>query len=341
MVIRNWPARLAARLGQSRTSKAASAGAAILAGGMMFAGTADAATLLAENFEGLTLGPFVSRANGDGTDFTVDLPAGWVRDNTTTPAPAPEAPEYFGFQAMDVDSWVAEAGQARNSFAKGGVGAHGTVLVADADQFDDQTGIEPDLMNVFLSTKPMSLAGVAASTVTVRFDSSFRPYDGMTGLVDVSFNNGASFSNLLTLTTDNSGGNSSLSRANESVELPVNNPAGGSMIVRFGLTAAGNDWWWALDNINVNTPVDLVGDVNGDDHVDLLDFDVIRANFYEGNSLEEGDVNQDGFVNEVDFRLWKDAFGGGGPASVPEPSSLALLAGAALGAAALVKRRRS
>lgn len=340
MRLNDVSARLARRLGRAPQRAKNLTSAAILAGGMMFTGSADAATLLVEDFEGLALGPFVSRANGDGTDFTEAVPAGWIRDNTTTPAPALEAPEYFGFQALDVDSWIAEAGQQRNSFTKGGIGAHGTVLVADADQFDDQTTVEPDLFNVFLSTKPISLAGIAANTITVRFDSSFRPYDGMTGLVDVSFNNGGSFTNLLTLDTASAGGNSSLSRANEAVILPVSNPTGGAMIIRFGMTTAGNDWWWAVDNLNVSTPVAVVGDVNGDNLVTIADFDIIRQNFYEGNTLEEGDVNQDGAVNEVDFRLWKDAFGGGGPNSVPEPSSLALLAGASLGAVALVKRRR-
>jgi len=278
MVIRNWPARLAARLGQARTTKVVGAGAAILAGGMMFAG---------------------------------------------------------------VDSWVAEAGQARDQFARGGVGAHGTVLVADGDQYSDRVTVGGDAMNVFLTTRPIPLAGVGANTVTLKFDSSFRPYAEMTGLVEVSFNSGATFTNLLTLNTASAGGNSSLSRANEAIVLPVANPTGGSMLVRFGYVTADNDWWWALDNISVITPVNVEGDVNGDNLVTLTDFDVIRQNFYEGNTLEEGDVNQDGFVNELDFRLWKNAYGGGGPAAVPEPSSLALLAGAVLGAAALVKRRQS
>lgn len=82
-----------------------------------------------------------------------------------------------------------------------------------------------------------------------------------------------------------------------------------------------------------------VGDVNLDDVVDLDDFDIIRANFYEGTTREQGDLNVDGLVTEADFRIWKDAFGGGGPNSVPEPSSWILLVGASLGAAAGLRRR--
>ncbi len=249
MKVTNLGAALAKRLGRAPKSSAL-AGAAILAGGMMFAGSAQADTLFSEDFNGLALGPFVSRLDGDGTDFTADLPAGWARDNTTTPAPAVDAPEYFGFQVLDVDSWIAEAGQDRNSFTKGGIGAHGQVLVADPDQFDDVTGIEPDLFNVFASTPSIDLTGIVPGSVAVNFDSSFRPYDGMTGLVDVSFDAGATWTNLLTLNRDNSGGDSSLSRADESISLPVD-VQGSDMLVRFGMTDGGNDWWWAVDNVSV------------------------------------------------------------------------------------------
>jgi hypothetical protein len=76
----------------------------------------------------------------------------------------------------------------------------------------------------------------------------------MTGLVDVSFNGGTAFANVLTLNTASTpGGDSSLARADESVSLLLNNPGdGGGLVVRFGMTNAGNDWWWAVDNIIVN-----------------------------------------------------------------------------------------
>lgn len=254
MRIQQLGKNLAARL--SLAPKSANlAATAILAGGVMFAGSAKADTLLSEDFEGLDLGPFVSRANGDGTDFTTGLPSGWTRDTTTTPAPADTAPEYFGPQAFDVDSWIAEAGQDRNTFTKGGVGAHGTVLVFDPDQFDDQTGIEPDLFNVYASAPGIDLSNIAADSVVLNFDSSFRPYDGMTALVDVSFDGGATFSNLLTMDKNNSGGDSSLTRADESLSLPIANPDSGSLVVRFGMTNAGNDWWWAVDNVSVSGKV--------------------------------------------------------------------------------------
>ena len=42
---------------------------------------------------------------------------------------------------------------------------------------------------------------------------------------------------------------------NESVVIPLNNPAGAkSLVLKFGMEKAANDWWWALDNIAVGTP---------------------------------------------------------------------------------------
>ncbi|MBN2316111.1 MAG: hypothetical protein JXM79_19445, partial [Sedimentisphaerales bacterium] len=39
---------------------------------------------------------------------------------------------------------------------------------------------------------------------------------------------------------------------NETITVNVNNPAGAtSVILAFGLYDAGNDWWWAIDNIKV------------------------------------------------------------------------------------------
>jgi hypothetical protein len=249
MKVTNLAAALSRQLGRAACRSAATAGAAILAGGMMFSGTAEA-QLFSEDFDGLALGPFVSgtESGGDGTDWTNVVPAGWTRDNGSTPAAGPA--EFFGFTFLDKNSWVATAAdQDRTSFTKG----TGTVMVADADEYDDSGDIDPDQFNVLIRTPTISTAGIAANNLRLNFDSSFRPYDGMTGLVDVSFDGGTNFSNVLTLDTASTpGGASSLARADESVSLLLNNPGnGGGLVVRFQMANAGNDWWWAVDNISV------------------------------------------------------------------------------------------
>ncbi|MDX1962112.1 MAG: autotransporter-associated beta strand repeat-containing protein [Pirellulales bacterium] len=222
---------------------------------------AHAANLYSENFDSLTLGPFVSgtESGGNGTDWTDTLPAGWTRDNTTTPDFT--LPEFFGFTFMRKESWIAtEGNQARDQFALGS----GAVMVADPDAYDDSPNgtIEPGEFNVFITTAPIDLSNVAANSIDFKFDSSWRPYDGMTALVDVSFDGGANFSNILTYNTANTpGGSSSLVRVNESVSLAVNNPNSGSMVFRFGMTNAGNDWWWAVDNLLVEGDIAGVANV--------------------------------------------------------------------------------
>jgi hypothetical protein len=92
-------------------------------------------------------------------------------------------------------------------------------------------------------------------------------------------------------------------------------------------------------------PPTLAGDVNFDGEVDTLDFDVILANFRTNQALRaDGDLTgpagtRDGFVDLYDFDEWKLnatpaalAAVSGYFSSVPEPSSVLLLA---LGAAAL------
>jgi hypothetical protein len=218
-----------------------------------------AVNLYYENFEELPLGPFVSssESGGTGQDWTNQLPAGWSRDNTTTVTTGPA--EFFGFTFMKKTSWVTtEEDQDRHLFTKG----TGTVMVSDPDAYDDlDPGIPTDGYNVYIKTPAISLANVVPGTATLDFDSSFRPYDHMTASVEVSFDGGTNWTSLLSMNSANiSGGDSSEVRINESLSLPLNNPAGAtSATVRFGMTTADNDWWWALDNIGVNATLDLPG----------------------------------------------------------------------------------
>lgn len=117
----------------------------------------------------------------------------------------------------------------------------------------------------------------------------------------------------------------------------------GTLNVRVQLSADGGatNFDGYVDNVDfrISQVAGKVGDVDLDGVVDLEDFDVIRLNFYEGTTREDGDLNFDGLVTEADFRIWKDAYGAGAPNSVPEPSSLVLLVGASLGVAAYLRRR--
>ena len=99
---------------------------------------------------------------------------------------------------------------------------------------------------------PLPVTGDPTRTLTLTFDSSFRPFDAQTGEVLVSIDGGA-FQSLLLLDTANvPGGDNALSRIDETVALDFEVPAAaGDVAFAFNMRDAGNDWWWAIDNIEL------------------------------------------------------------------------------------------
>ena len=89
-------------------------------------------------------------------------------------------------------------------------------------------------------------------------------------------------------------------------------------------------WAWVLPYLDVDYTFEeqplTPGDANGDGHVDLQDFGLLKANFGgTGKVWAEGDFNGDTEVDLQDFGLLKANFGTGG-AAVPEPATMSLLA---------------
>ena len=73
----------------------------------------------------------------------------------------------------------------------------------------------------------------------------------------------------------------------------------------------------------------LAGDFDGDGLLGLGDFLLLSGNFNQPGSYSQGDISFNGQVDLEDFSIFRRAFqaanGGGGVASVPEPSSTWLL----------------
>jgi autotransporter-associated beta strand protein len=228
-------------------------------------------TLLTQDFEFADLDPFVTESGGDGSDFSTVSQLGFA---LATPLdPARGIPEWRGFSFADKDSWIAAAGnQSRDQFTRG----QGTILVADTDEYDDGNAAESPWVGSAL-TPAIDLSGVTAGSVIVEFDSSFRPegpVNGQTGVVEVTFDGGTNWRELLRLdssNTSNAGSNAVnlnlderlVSGATSSVTsdgfggvpfAAVENPATGSMQLRFTVRGT-NDWWWAIDNLLVTGEV--------------------------------------------------------------------------------------
>jgi hypothetical protein len=88
-----------------------------------------------------------------------------------------------------------------------------------------------------------------------------------------------------------------------------------------------------IDFADIGIPP-VPGDVDGDRHTTIADYNIIKANFGTNVATRSlGDLNGDGVVNLVDFSQWKinnGLFGSGGGSlsngSVPEPASAVLMA---------------
>jgi hypothetical protein len=206
-------------------------------------------TLLTEDFETLVLGPNRDETTVDETAWTHTGPTGWVTDNSGVPGAGTEndgVTEWAGWSFADKTFWATAGGQNRAAFTKG----IGTVVVGDSDEWDDQ-GHEPGNMATYLKTKEISLDGVKAGSVIVKFDSSWNPEEPQKGNVVVSFDGGAPVE-ILRLESGKDNAGYRPAELSETIALRVNNPAGAKkMTITFGYFETLNNWWWAFDNLVV------------------------------------------------------------------------------------------
>ena len=162
--------------------------------------------------------------------------------------PAIGVTEFEGWTVVDKNWWVTTSeDQGRSGFLSG----TGKVAVADSDEHDDK-GSPAAPYDVKLSTPSISLMGSAANTVNVKFLSAWNPEGNMKGTLTARYNTG---SNVEVLRWDSAAGpNFHPLSINETVTLPLQNPAGAtSVALDFRLFDADNNWYWAFDNVQVYT----------------------------------------------------------------------------------------
>jgi len=201
-----------------------------------------------EDFEGLPLGPSVEEDDADPCDlaWTATPPTDWTVDNSGVPEGG--TVEWAGWSFTD-RNWWSQIGQGRQQFDLG----TGIVAVADGDEWDDFLEL-PDgpQFNTLLSTPEISIAGLEAGSVELTFDSSWRDEDSQTAVITAQFD-GADAVEILRWESPQGSAFFKNDAENETVTIPVNNPAGAETVVlTFATLDAGNDWWWAIDNIVVS-----------------------------------------------------------------------------------------
>ncbi len=229
-----------------------------------------------EDFEDVNLQDSIAEVV-KGTNVWSDTPPeGWEITNENPKDLG--MPEWRTWAIVDLEWWTQTAGdQERSQFTmkqKDGKGI-GNGAVADPDEWDDwEVNGDPDgksAWNGHLITPSIKIKGAAADSLVLAFDSSWRPDEPQRGEITVSFDGGKEEQILLfessgaqtvvTIPTlkKNKEKINDLEQVNETLEIPIDNPADATeMVISFGLLNARNDWWWAIDNIKlISTAFDV------------------------------------------------------------------------------------
>ncbi len=238
------------------------------------------AVLFEEDFEDVALEASIMEQIKDKDVWSGTPPEGWEITNENPKDLG--MPEWRTWAIVDLEWWTRTAEDQRRSEFTGvhndGKGI-GKGAVSDPDEWDDWEGNgDPDAQsrwNGHLITPPIKIKGAAAKSLVLTLDSSWRPEDTQNGEITVSFDGDkeeqilffksvgidAGAHTLVTIPTlklkeekINDG-----EQINETLEIPIDNPAGvAEMIISFGVIDAQNDWWWAIDNIElISTAFDV------------------------------------------------------------------------------------
>lgn len=232
--------------------------------------------LFEEDFENVKLDDSIEEGVKAADVWSGTGPDGWEITNENPKDLG--MPEWRTWAIVSLEWWTQTAGdQERTQFTskqKDGKGI-GNGAVADPDEWDDwEVNGKPEAKsdwNGHLLTPPINIKGAAAESLVLKFDSSWRPEDTQTAEITVSFDGGkeerillyesSGVQTLATIPTLNQNEEkfNDLELVNETLEIPIENPADAAeIVISFGVIDAKNDWWWAIDNISlVSTAFDV------------------------------------------------------------------------------------
>ena len=263
--------------------------------------------LLDENFDGLELFPAVDEAYGacgnsidpDILGWTHDPPQNWEIDNTNMPEVGTF--EWRGWSFASMDFWVDAEDQLRSQFTR----ADGTVAVVDPDEWDDcGDAASFGSYNSILTSPLIPLMG---NPINISFDSHYRQEAPQQVYLTVSNWSGETLETLLHYSSsagaDNAGGDVVNQRLSFIVETDES-----EIYFNWEMADAGNNWYWAIDNVKIQSQTPPIGDLNYDGNYDIFDLltllEILVGILNPDIVLNHvSDINQDGETNFSDLIL--------------------------------------
>ncbi|MEW6233984.1 MAG: PQQ-binding-like beta-propeller repeat protein [Candidatus Omnitrophota bacterium] len=178
--------------------------------------------------------------------WTHTPPAGWSVDNSKMPFQKGMM-EWHGWSFATMDFWTGADAQDRANFTLSG----GVFAIADPDEWDDRN--KPSASGSFesvLISPPIPV--IANKPLFLYFDSHYRQEKPQEAQVLVSFD-GKPDIVLLHYHSGPDSNNQGEDRENQLLVLTIPAPTNdGAMVIKWKIFNAGNNWYWAIDNVKVS-----------------------------------------------------------------------------------------
>ena len=263
--------------------------------------------ILEENFNNLELFPAEDEAYGacgnsigpDVLGWTHVPPGNWTIDNTNMPEVG--TIEWRGWSFASMDFWVDAEDQLRSQFTR----ADGTVAVVDPDEWDDcGNAASFGSYNSILTSPLIPLTG---NPIHISFDSHYRQEAPQQVYLTVTNVSGEIIETLLHYSSNAGSDNASGDVLNQRLSFSVESDED-EIYFNWEMADAGNNWYWAIDNVMIQSHTPPIGDLNydGDYNIfDLLTLVEILAGVLSPDIVlnHVSDINQDGETNFSDLIL--------------------------------------
>ena len=260
-----------------------------------------------ENFNNLELFPAEDEAYGacgnsigpDVLGWTHVPPGNWTIDNTNMPEVG--TIEWRGWSFASMDFWVDAEDQLRSQFTR----ADGTVAVVDPDEWDDcGNAASFGSYNSILTSPLIPLTG---NPIHISFDSHYRQEAPQQVYLTVTNVSGEIIETLLHYSSNAGSDNASGDVLNQRLSFSVESDED-EIYFNWEMADAGNNWYWAIDNVMIQSHTPPIGDLNydGDYNIfDLLTLVEILAGVLSPDIVlnHVSDINQDGETNFSDLIL--------------------------------------